>query len=55
MLLEEVKCGYLDNTQKAAVLAHEVVYELLHYKGEGSSRLTKEIMELEAEAVALLL
>jgi len=44
----------LNNTEKAAVLVHEVAHELLHYEREDNSHLTKEIMELEAETVAYI-
>lgn len=44
----------LNNTEKAAVLAHEIAHELLHYESEGNQELTQEIMELEAETVAYI-
>ena len=44
----------LNNTKKSAVLTHEVAHELLHYQDVDNSRLTKEIMELEAETVAYI-
>ena len=35
-------------------MIHEVDHELLHYENESDSHLTKEIMEIEAEAVAYI-
>ena len=43
----------LNDTEKVAVLAHEVAHEDLHYDCD-DRKLTEEIVELEAEAVSFL-
>jgi len=41
-------------TEKASILAHETAHELLHFSGDKDLKLTKEILEMEAEAVAFV-
>jgi len=41
-------------TEKASILAHETAHELLHFNGDKDLKLTKEILEMEAEAVAFV-
>jgi hypothetical protein len=42
-------------TEKASILAHETAHELLHFSVEKDLKLTKEILEMEAEAVAFVI
>lgn len=43
----------LSDTEKVAVISHEIAHEDLHYDRD-NKKLTKEIVELEAEAVSFL-
>jgi len=43
-----------NQTEKASILAHETAHELLHFSGNKDLKLTKEILEMEAEAVAFV-
>ena len=45
--------GKLNDTEKVVVLAHEIAHEMLHQSNDDQG-LTKEIVELEAEAVSFL-
>ena len=57
--------GYINNdtitikenantTEQASILIHELAHYYLHQNNEGKEELTKEIVELEAEAVAFV-
>ncbi|MFW5961876.1 MAG: ArdC-like ssDNA-binding domain-containing protein [bacterium] len=41
-------------TEKASILAHEIAHELLHFRENKDLKLTKEIIEMEAESVAFV-
>ncbi|WP_041595771.1 hypothetical protein [Halanaerobium hydrogeniformans] len=44
-----------NDTEKACILAHEIAHELLHIKdNKNKSKLTKEVREMEAEAVSFV-
>jgi len=43
-----------NDTEKASILAHETAHELLHFRDSKDVKLTKEILEMEAEAVAFV-
>jgi len=44
-----------NDTKKASTLAHELAHELLHFKKDNNElTLTKEVLEMEAEAVAFV-
>ncbi|HMA60494.1 MAG TPA: ImmA/IrrE family metallo-endopeptidase [Halanaerobiales bacterium] len=44
----------LNNTEKAVTLCHEIAHEKLHNDSRDNDKLTKEIVEMEAEAVSFL-
>jgi antirestriction protein ArdC len=43
-----------NDTEKASILVHETAHELLHFRDIKDVKLTKEILEMEAEAVAFV-
>jgi len=43
-----------NDTEKASILVHETAHELLHFRDSKEMKLTKEILEMEAEAVAFV-
>jgi Zn-dependent peptidase ImmA (M78 family) len=43
-----------NDTEKASILVHETAHELLHFRDSKDVKLTKEILEMEAEAVAFV-
>lgn len=44
----------LNDTEKAVTLCHEIAHEKLHNNSHDNDKLTKEIVEMEAEAVSFL-